>query len=142
MDHVAILKSGPLDKILSGEKTIESRWLVHKSAPFGKVNGGDVLYLKRTGGKVEARVTVHGVKQFENLTLEVARTIIKRYGPSIKLNNTNFRQWWNPKKKYCCLIFLKNVERLAPFDIDKTGFGNMAAWLVLPRGIGAIAQKP
>jgi len=39
MDHVAILskKYELLDKIISGEKTIESRWYVNRIAPWNKM---------------------------------------------------------------------------------------------------------
>jgi hypothetical protein len=29
------------------------------------------------------------------------------------------------------LIFLSNPVAVVPFDIDKTGFGNMAAWITV-----------
>ena len=34
-------------------------------------------------------------------------------------------------KRYCLIIFLKDVEEVRPFEIDKSGFGAMAAWLVV-----------
>ncbi|HII29434.1 TPA: hypothetical protein HA317_00010 [Candidatus Woesearchaeota archaeon] len=33
-------------------------------------------------------------------------------------------------KNYCILIFLKNPQEVKPFDIDKAGYGAMAAWMV------------
>ena len=34
-------------------------------------------------------------------------------------------------KKYCMLIFLKNPIEITPFEIDKTGFGIMSAWITV-----------
>jgi len=33
-------------------------------------------------------------------------------------------------KNYCILIFLKNPIGIKPFEIDKTGFGAMSAWII------------
>ena len=33
------------------------------------------------------------------------------------------------KKRYCILVFLKDVEKITPFEIDKTGYGNACAWI-------------
>ena len=35
-------------------------------------------------------------------------------------------------KKYCMLIFLKNPVEVKPFEINKTGFGAMSAWITIP----------
>jgi hypothetical protein len=32
-------------------------------------------------------------------------------------------------KKYCLLIFLDHPELIESFEIDKTGYGAMAAWI-------------
>ena len=29
----------------------------------------------------------------------------------------------------CMLVFLKNVEKIEPFEINKSGFGIMSAWI-------------
>jgi hypothetical protein len=35
-------------------------------------------------------------------------------------------------KKYCILVHLENVRKMwPPFNIDKKGFGNASAWLVI-----------
>ena len=33
-------------------------------------------------------------------------------------------------KKYAIFVGFNNVEKIAPFDIDKKGFGMQSAWLV------------
>jgi hypothetical protein len=32
-------------------------------------------------------------------------------------------------KKYCMLIFVKNPQKIVLFEIDKSGFGAMSAWI-------------
>lgn len=46
MQHIAILRQPFFDMVLSGEKTIESRWSMNKVAPYGKVSVGDEILLK------------------------------------------------------------------------------------------------
>lgn len=129
--HVAILaaKWKLLERILDGRKTIESRWYVHKTNPWNNIDAGDVVYFKETGKLIEAKATVHKVIFLDGLNKERVREIISKYGKRICLtnpNNTLFK-----RKNYCILVFLKDVERVKPFQIDKKGFGNAAAWLTM-----------
>lgn len=128
MDHVAIMKKtlGFLPKILSGEKTIESRWYQTKRAPWGKIKVGNTVYFKNSGELVTARATVSRVLQFENLTPKKTAAILKEYGPQIGLSKIG------EPKKYCILVFLENPQSVKPIEVDKTGFGSMSAWLTGP----------
>ena len=141
MDHVAILKDAPLDKILSGVKTMESRWLANKSAPWGKVTVGDTVFFKRSGGDVEARAIVKDVRQYENVDERLACAIIKTHGTALAIDEKSLGQWHNRAKTRCCLVFLEDVQPVNPFSIDKSGFGAMAAWLCVEAGIDAIKRK-
>lgn len=58
MQHIAILRQPFFNMVLSGEKTIESRWSIHKVAPYGKVGVGDEILLKETGKDVTATAKV------------------------------------------------------------------------------------
>lgn len=132
MDHVAIMKSSwnLISKILSGEKTIESRWYKAKFAPWNKIQKGEIIYFKNSGEPVTAKANVVKVLQFENLTKEKIEAIIQQHGDAIGLRNKNISEWASDKK-YCILVFLQNAEAIVPFDIDKKGFGNAAAWLCI-----------
>ncbi len=123
--HVAIMKKslGMIPKILSGEKTIESRWYLNRRCPWGQISSGDVIFFKNSGEPVTIRSKVHKVIMFERLTTENTNMMFKKYGKKICLDEA-------PKnKRYCILMFLKKAKRVRPFDVDKTGFGTMAAWL-------------
>jgi ASC-1-like (ASCH) protein len=131
MDHVAIMKKswGLIPKILSGEKTIESRWYKNKSAPWGKIKVGDVIYFRNTGEKVSVRVRVRKVLSFENLNSAKTREILDKYGEEDGIEDKE--KYFNlfKDKKYCLLIFLDKPESIEPFEINKKGFGAMAAWI-------------
>ena len=142
MDHVAILRKANIKKgddllgdILVGTKTIESRWYVNKVAPWGKIQAGDVVYFKESGRPVTAKAKVEKVLQFENLSESVVQEIIDKYGTKIApgTSREEFLAWATEQKnkRYCILIFLKNVTKVEPFEINKKGFGISSAWLVV-----------
>ena len=73
--------------VLSGEKTIVSRWSMNKVAPFEKVNVGDEILLKEFGKDVTATAIVKDVQYYE-LTPEIVEEIRLHYG---KLGLTNLK---------------------------------------------------
>ncbi len=133
MHHIAIMKKswGLLPKILSGEKVIESRWYLNKSAPWGKIKMGDKIYFKNSGEPVTAEAVVSKVLEFESLTPKKVEELLLRYGNRDGVSVENMDQYFKlfKNKKYCLLIFLKNPKEIRPFNINKRGFGSMAAWI-------------
>lgn len=135
--HVAIMKKswGLTDNILKGTKTIESRWYMNKYKPWGVIEKGDEIYFKDSGESVRIKAIVDNVLQFENLTPEKVAEILKRYSKTdgLGIDSGDFEKYFQmfKNKKYCLLVFLKDVQEVEPFEIDKTGFGAMAAWLVV-----------
>lgn len=134
-----------MEKLLDGRKTIESRWYKVKVAPWDRIKKGDVIYFKNSGELVSAIANVTKVLQFENLNTKMIREILNEYGKDICLEipdpNNPLPEFY-VGRKYCILIFLKNVRKVpSPFDIDKTGYGNAAAWLVT-EDISILKKKP
>jgi hypothetical protein len=137
MEHIAILRKGPIfNQIISKSKTIESRWYVNRIAPYNKIFSDDTVYFKISGGEVKARAKVQKVIQYDNLNEKLILEIIKEYGKEIAPDSSEkeLLKWAKSltKKNYCILIFLKEVEIITPFNIDKTGFGVSCAWMTLP----------
>src|SRR3989338_7861387 len=135
MDHVAIMKKswGLIPKILSGEKTIESRWYMARYPPWNRIYAGDIVYFKDSGEPVTARAEVSKVLQFRDLTRRKVREILDTYSrpDGIGKQEDSFYSLFE-KKKYCMLIFLKNPCAVEPFKINKSGFGISAAWMCVP----------
>jgi len=133
MDHVAIMKKswGLIPKILSGEKTIESRWYKNKSAPWGKIQKSDEVYFKNSGEPITTKAEVEKIIEFSNLNPQKVKRILKKYGDDdgIEKNKTKVFFELFKEKKYCILIFIKNPHEIKPFDINKKGFGMMSAWI-------------
>lgn len=137
MDHVAIMNNQKklISKILLGEKTIETRWYIHKVAPWNSIKAGDNIYFKESGKLVTAQATVSNVLQFEleNLSKNELLRLVKKYSKDICFTNsdTEIVEWIQQKnKKYAMLVFLKNPQPIVkPFAITKKGYGSAAAWM-------------
>lgn len=133
MEHVAIMrKSWRLtQKILSGQKKIESRWYKAKYSPWNKIKSGEIVYFKDSGEPVTIKTEVDKVIQFSDLTPEKVKEILYQYGQADGLGIDNISEFFEmfKDKKYCMLIFLKNPQKIQPFEIDKSGFGAMSAWI-------------
>jgi len=146
-DHVAIMRKswGLTRKILSGEKTIESRWYMNRCKPWGVINQGDTVYFKDSGEPVRLKATVDKIAQFENLTPQKVAAILKQYTQTdgLGINERDIKPYFEmfKNKRYCLLVFLKDPQAVEPFEIDKSGFGAMAAWITVDR-IGLIRKKP
>lgn len=133
LDHVAILwkSSGLLEKILVGEKKIESRWYSARFAPWDRIFAGDTVYFKYAGMPVRAKARVSNVKQFSELTPTRIKGLWARYGKLIGVGDIAPFVKSTENKKYCVLVFLEKAQRVKPFNINKVGFGNGSAWLLV-----------
>ena len=131
MEHLAIMKKslGYLEKIISSNKTVESRWYFSKRAPWDKIKKEDLVYFKNSGNAVTVRTKVDKVIQFDNLTPQKINEILIKYGRRIGIDNSKDFFKEIKTKQYCILIFLKGVKEITPFFIDKTGYGIMSAWI-------------
>ena len=132
MDHIAILdkKRNLLAKIISREKTIESRWYQNKRTPWHNIKKDDVVYFKDAGELINVKARVKDVLFFDELSKEKVLKILKKYGRAIGFTNLEYTEYYE-KKNYCILMFLEDVQEIKPFDIDKSGFGNACAWMTV-----------
>ena len=135
MDHVAIMrKSWRLtEKILSGKKSIESRWYKNKYSPWDKIKKGENVYFKDSGDPVTIVAKVKKVIQFEDLTPKKVKEVLNKYREDNGIAKEDIPKFFKRfrDKKYCILIFLSNPQKIKPFNIDKTGFGMMASWIAI-----------
>jgi ASC-1-like (ASCH) protein len=132
MDHLAIMSSKTdfLERILNGEKTIESRWYSTRRSPWDKVNAGDTIYFKLSGKPVSAKAKVINVAQYFDLEPDHVKQLLEKYESELGLNGRVSWFWQQVKfKKYVILMWLEDVEKVEPFEIDKTGFGMQSAWV-------------
>lgn len=132
MEHLAILskKRKLLAKIIAGEKTIESRWYKSKVVPWGKIKTGEKIYFKESGDPVKVKAEIAEAMQFYLPQTDIP-DLLEKYAAEICFSSPRSQLIdWCSQRKYCILVRLKKVEQLAkPFEINKAGFGLMAAWI-------------
>src|SRR3989338_8016897 len=82
MHHLAIMKKSRrlLPKILSGQKTIESRRYNTKYPPRDRIKIGDTVYFKDSGEPVTLKAQVTKVLQFSDLTPTKVHDLLRKYG--------------------------------------------------------------
>lgn len=144
MEHIAIMRNswGLLDKIISGNKTIESRWYKTKYPPWGRIKPGDTLYFKDSGKPVSVKSTVDRALFISSLGPKKVMDLLNKYGQMDGLGLKDIPTYFQmfKHKKYCILIFFSNVEVIDPFQVDKSGYGTMSSWITI-RDINTI-KKP
>lgn len=135
MEHLAIMKKSwrLTEKILSGQKKIESRWYSVKYRPWDNIKKGEIIYFKDSGEPVRIKAEVSNVVQFTDLTPNRVKEILDEYGKDDGIEKEKIPEFFErfKDKKYCILIFLKNPTDIDPFEINKKGFGNMSAWITV-----------
>ncbi|MBI2597107.1 ASCH domain-containing protein [Candidatus Daviesbacteria bacterium] len=128
MKHLAIFKEDGADKILSGEKTIESRFSRRRIAPFGQVSSGDLVYIKPAGKEVIGQFRVQKVIFYDGLGIEEIREIREEYGKKIAVEES----YWKGKGdcRYGTLIFIGESVRFitSPIRLKKK---DQRGWVVL-----------
>lgn len=131
MHHVAIMKKlrGLTEKILNGQKKIESRWYMAKRAPWDKIKEDETIYFKDSGEPVSIKAEVEKVFQFSDLNAKKVNNILEKYGDDDGIEKEKIPEYFErfKNKKYCLLVFLKNPQKIKPFNINKKGFGVMSA---------------
>lgn len=123
MEHLAIVSKGTIENICSGIKTIESRFSIHRIAPFYKASAGEPVYLKESGRDITAVFEIEKVLYFEHLTPEKIEEIRENYGGSIHAEPS----FWEEKKtsNYATLLFIRHPREISPIKIykrDKSAF--------------------
>lgn len=125
-EHIAIISHRTiLDKILSGQKTIESRFSRVKTPPFGQIAPGDVVHLKLSGSLVIARATVAEVKEYENLTPAVIENLASYYAKELALSDDFLAR--KLESRFATLIFLEKVETCEPWSYKQEG---RSGWII------------
>lgn len=127
MKHLAIFTEETIRDIFRGEKTIDVRFSLKRIPPFKKVESGDLIYVKKSGGKIVGQFKVKRVVFFDNLSAALFNKIRRDYQREIKAD----RYFWHnhAEAKYGTLIFISEVQGvLFPIQIEKR---DRRPWVVL-----------
>lgn len=117
--HLGIFNQPYYSLIISGDKTIESRFSINKCSPYGKVKKNDVVFIKETGKSICAYSIVSEVKYYSkennNLNLQLLE---ENYSKDICVCDNNF---WKDRsnKNYATLLWVANPTTISSFCINK-----------------------
>lgn len=102
--------------VLSGKKTIESRFSRTRCAPFRQICDGDIILLKEVSGPV-CGLVLAGKTRFVELASEPLFRIRHEYGYSICADD----EFWEQQRdaSYGTLIELSKAVEIAPMQFEK-----------------------
>lgn len=131
MDHVVYVdaKEKELTKLLCGEKRMLIRGAAGRKLPYGRVKESNVLWFieNKGDGLVKGKAIVKSVYNSERLTGQESEKAILDRQEQLKLTPNQIKRWAG--KRYLVLIEIEKAERLDPFAIDRSEYGNMDDWL-------------
>lgn len=124
--HLAILTKPYLEKIVVGQKTIESRFSRSRMPPFNKVRAGEIVFLKEVAGPIHAVTLTSHVRFFGPLRPSEAEQIMEEYHEGLQLDS-DFKIA-KQDSLYATLISLEVVLPLKPLYLIKL---DRRPWVVL-----------
>lgn len=114
--HLAIFVEPFLSMVLSGEKTIESRFSRNRCAPYGEIDDGDIILLKEVGRPI-CGLAIARRTWFYDLGIEPIERIRHRFGTRIRGDD----EFWSSRADalYATLIELDAAASIASVSCDK-----------------------
>ena len=115
--HLAVFVEPFLTYVLDGTKTVESRFSVNDAAPYRKVERGDVILIKSSGGPV---VGIAEAAQATSYQIDAAGLdgIRARFGAALCIDGQGF---WDAKRAACyaTLVQLSRVSSTENIECEK-----------------------
>lgn len=124
--HIAIMREPFLSLLLSGRKTIESRFGVRKSAPWHRINRGDLVMVASGGPLLRGCFTAGDVVYLDLLTSHVDG-IENRYGDA--LATWAEADFWERRAnaRWASLVEVVDLLTFEPVKVRKR---DMRGWVV------------
>jgi len=131
MDSIVYLdfKAKELDNLIAGKKTMIIRGAAGRKLPYGRVFPGDMLYFieNKGDGLVKAKARVKDVLNSEQLTKTESEELVNQNQNNLLLDSGLIKRFSG--KRYIVLITIEFFQKLDPFKIDRSAYGNMDDWL-------------
>jgi hypothetical protein len=130
MDHVTELHEGPLESILRGDKTIETRFFRNGSDPlvFDNIHVDDTLYLKLKGGYTVAKANVSKVEILHDLTPDRVTELLDEHKGEILPTERMYEGDIYSNK--AMLVWMENLQEIKPFRL-KDGLVTSNGWIMV-----------
>lgn len=115
--HLGVFVEPFLKAILDGRKTIESRFALNRTPPFDRVQAGDLILLKRSGGPVVGIALAGETNSFE-LDEGIMDSIRDRFAKQLFAEDDEF---WSARaeKRYATLIEIDEVTSIETLNVEK-----------------------
>ena len=125
--HLALLLEPYLQLILDGSKTIESRFSKNRVPPFGVVQSGDILLLRRVGVKGLSGICLVSKVWYYHLDDRNWSYIKHAFSTALCANDSSF--WENRMSaRFATLMKLSEVNPLPAIEIPKR---DRRGWAIL-----------
>lgn len=135
--HLVVLRDPYLSKVLSGEKTLEARLSQRGAPPFRCVAAGDVLFIKKSAGRLLA-VTVARDAEFHGPRDETAiRELLVARRDALCLEEAFLETAGSAR--YATFISIDDVTAIKPRRVAKS---DLRGWVVLPESGTRRAVSP
>jgi len=123
--HLAVFTQPLCRFVLEGKKTVESRFSITRSAPYSQIKKGDVVFVKESGGLVQAVAEIGNV-WFYQLDDDEFKGIKNRFGRALCVDD----DFWHAKTgcSYATLMFFSNLRTIKPVSCEKR---DRRGWVVL-----------
>ena len=114
--HLAVFSEPFLTMVLSGEKTIESRFSRNRCAPYGEIGDGDIILVKEVSGPICGIALARRIWCYD-LVAEPIERIRHRFGAGIRADE----EFWASRADahYATLIELDAAASIAKVNCDK-----------------------
>ncbi len=124
--HLAVFIEPFLQYVLRGQKTVESRFSANRIAPFGRIDSGDIVLLKRSGGAIVGVCEVTNV-WFYDLDPSSWAEIREDFTEALCAQDPAF---WKVREhaSFATLMRISNPRSLPPIEFKKT---DRRGWVVL-----------
>ncbi len=124
--HLAILREPYLSRILAGRKRIESRFGRDRRAPFGQVQAGDFVLLKRASGPLAglALVTRTMNRAITPTEIDELRAV---YAADLAIDDPQFWEL-HAQDRYVTLIWIDDIYPLPAIPLPRR---NRRGWVVV-----------
>lgn len=123
--HLAVFSEPFLSRVLSGEKTIESRFSRNRCAPYGEIDDGDIILLKEVAGPIRG-ISLARQAWCYDLSAEPIGRVRKRFGTKICADDA----FWESRADalYATLI---ELDATAPLEAVRCDKRDRRGWVAL-----------
>lgn len=125
--HIAVMREPFLEHVLTGRKTIESRFSINRICPFEAAEAGDIVAFKAQSGPIVGLAVVEHAAFYE-LDPVIWRALRRDFaGPLCAVDD----EFWDQRARarYASLLRVSDPQRIFPVAVDKS---DRRGWVRFP----------